>query len=81
MQFSKVRMNQRYGLLPSNLCPIKQDDSDPKYYKKTSVKVKFGMKCKRMITNLFTLQPNKAKKFSMLPVTLHIPIKTLLINK
>lgn len=34
MQFSKVRMNQRYGLLPSNLCPIKQDDSDPKYYKK-----------------------------------------------
>ena len=36
MQFSKLRVNHSYGPLPSNLCPIKQEDNDPKYYKNFS---------------------------------------------
>lgn len=34
MHFSKLK--ESYGLLPSNLCPIKQEDNDPKYYKNFS---------------------------------------------
>jgi len=30
MQFSKLRVNQSYSFLPSNLCLIKQEDNDPK---------------------------------------------------
>lgn len=75
MQFSKLRVNQSYGPLPSNLCPIKQEDNDPKTLQY------IRMQCIRMSTNLFTLQPNKAKKLSMLPITLRVPIKTLSINK
>lgn len=78
MQFSKLRVNQSYGLLPS----IRAQSSKRimiQNITKTSAKVKPGMQYIRMSRNLFTLQPNKAKKLSMLPITLCVPIKTLLI--